>query len=121
MIEHDAMKSTLHLFVHEYSEGSLPHSFDVRNLSCQNHSSKNRHLQLFGNLSLSVWCSFLPATRGLSPDSFGDPREICGESMANSSEIQSDVDMGRPAGEGHLQVGKQHQGNMGRLIFHDSG
>ena len=45
------MKSTLHLFVREYSEGSLPHSFDVRNLSCQNHSSKNRHLQLFGNLS----------------------------------------------------------------------
>lgn len=45
------MKSTVHLFVHEYSEGSLPHAFDVRNLSWQNHSSKNRHLQLFGNLS----------------------------------------------------------------------
>lgn len=41
--------------------------------------------------------------------------------MANSSEIQSDVDMGRPAGEGHLQVGKKCQGNMGRLIFHDLG
>ena len=27
--------------------------------------------------------------------------------MANSSEIQSDVDMGRPAGDGHFQVAKK--------------